>query len=999
MRNIVEANLLSLRSGNTGDTNVLKLRMVELLVFFVIVFTAREIADFEYKSDLMLSLFLCAMILQAAGQIFLGRKSGDASEYLNEILLWYSSLVDTAVVLGIVYLTGTVESPFLFLLVVPLFFASHIFSKRVTMGVFLTAAVGGTALLGYLELKQVIPHFNCYSFMNGAYLNTHYMIGSLLVLGGFLSLIVFLSNAFQAHFLNSLDVLRRRDQESHDKVNELSHLYDISLGINAVMTVETLLKMVAREATLLLSQPWASIVLFNNQQEITHSVIVGIHEDHHRRLGARIRTGGITEHVWKHNEAVIVEDVTGDKRASTGEFLLATKIRSLIGVPLHNGHQVIGVIYVGDFIRKSFEDRHKRLLAIIADQLVIAIAKSRLYESIQRKIQDYEKKIEGLEKVNHLKSEYVSHVSHELRTPLTSIKAYMETLLANIDDPEFKERREFAGIVSKETERLIRIVNDILDVSNMEFGQRPLQRSTFGVEEVIGQVTSMLQPKLDDKQIQLEVIAPVNLPKIDADKDLVTQVFINLISNAIKYSPEGTTVRVRIHEDPVDLAVAIEDEGIGIPEEQIEKIFDKYFRVKSEKSKHYDGVGLGLAIVKNIVDKHGGTISVTSRENVGSKFTFTIAKEHCVNNLLGYISEGVSAKTELREMLTVIVRMIAELLQAKIASLMLLDQSRSELFIKVSYGLDEWIVDQTRVKVGEGIAGKVAETGMPLLIDNIEKNEVYKSPNNPQYETVSLLSVPLVVDDMVVGVINVNNKTSGDPFDQDDLNLLMSFGERISTSLQRLRTVEDSSTFLNDTVDAFKRMLERQIRTRSIEKVIDYAVKTARTLGLGEKEVKVVQYVASVHDIGMTKISDDILNKTFHLSAEEIREIQSHPEQGAELIRPLEFVELVSNIILHHHERVDGLGYPMGLKGEEIPVGSRILAVIDAYMSMTSDRPYRHRSTPAGAARELVGCAGRQFDGEVVQAFLDVILADGAVTSEQYHEYRRVLEETVQSFT
>jgi hypothetical protein len=350
-------------------------------------------------------------------------------------------------------------------------------------------------------------------------------------------------------------------------------------------------------------------------------------------------------------------------------------------------------------------------------------------------------------------------------------------------------------------------------------------------------------------------------------------------------------------------------------------------------------------------------------------------------------------------MLTVIIRMIAELLQAKIASLMLLDQTRSELFIKVSYGLDEWIVDQTRVKVGEGIAGKVAETGMPLLIDNIEKNEIYKSPNNPQYETVSLLSVPLIVDDMVVGVINVNNKTSGDPFDQDDMGLLMSFGERISTSLQRMRTVDDTTAFLNDTVDAFKRMLDRQIKTRSIEKVVGYAVKTARSLGLEEKEVRVVQYVASVHDIGMTKVSDEILNKTFHLSAEEIREIQSHPERGAELIRPLEFVELVSNIILHHHERVDGLGYPMGLKGDEIPMGSRILAVVDAYMSMTSERPYRHRSAPTNAVRELVECAGRQFDVGVVMAFVDVILADASITSEQHRQFQKTLEEMVRSVT
>jgi len=143
-----------------------------------------------------------------------------------------------------------------------------------------------------------------------------------------------------------------------------------------------------------------------------------------------------------------------------------------------------------------------------------------------------------------------------------------------------------------------------------------------------------------------------------------------------------------------------------------------------------------------------------------------------------------------------------------------------------------------------------------------------------------------------------------------------------------------------------------------IETVVTRAVKMSRKLGLSEKDVSVVQYVASVHDIGMTEISDEILNKALHLTDEEKRTIRRHPQRGAELIRPLEFVELVSNIILYHHERMDGGGYPMGLNGETIPVGARILAVIDAFQSMTIGRPYKERRTIEEAVNELVECAG-----------------------------------------
>jgi putative methionine-R-sulfoxide reductase with GAF domain len=360
-------------------------------------------------------------------------------------------------------------------------------------------------------------------------------------------------------------------------------------------------------------------------------------------------------------------------------------------------------------------------------------------------------------------------------------------------------------------------------------------------------------------------------------------------------------------------------------------------------------------------------------------------------DLIGYIGQVVDAREQLHEMLELIVKMIAELLQARIVSMMLLDSSREHLFIKMSYGLDEWIVENTRVRLGEGIAGKVAKTGEALLIRNIEKNDTYSSPNNPQYDTASLLSVPLVVNDVIVGVINVNNKTDGKPFTNDDLNLIISFSERISRALERVRAVEDSHAFLEDTIEAFRRMLETQTKTKVIEQAVNLAVKVSRNLELEEKEVAVVQYVASVHDIGMTEVSDKILNKALNLTTEEREKIEQHPQRGAELVRPLEFVEQVSNIILYHHERVDGKGYPMGLRGSQIPLGARILAVIDAYQSMTVGRSYKPAKSASMAAEELVTCAGRQFDTGVVDAFVTVLRGDGLLTGEQEKELKRKL--------
>jgi K+-sensing histidine kinase KdpD len=819
------------------------------------------------------------------------------------------------------------------------------------------------------------------------------------VLGAQFESVDFCTTGSGSPIIRGVERLRRKDRESENRINELSRLYDISLGINSAISIETLLKIVAKEATILLEQPWASILLFNDKQDVIHSVFVGLQNGAGAILDKRIRRGGLSEWIWTHNSPVVVEDTNKDKRADCSELIDKYGIRSVIGFPLTTGKHVLGVIYAGDFESKSFQENHIRLLTTLSAQLSTAIERSKLHESLERKIRSRNQKIDTLEKANVLKSDFVTHVSHELRTPLTSIKAYVETLLGNVSDPKFKHTVEFLDIVSKETERLIRIVNDILDVSKIEFGQRPLQRSVFALPEVIDDVVSMLSPNLRDKGVSVEVSVPETLPHIDADPDLMKQVFINLIANAAKYSPSGSKVSIVAAEEPVDIVVTVEDNGVGIPEEELEHVFDKYFRVRSAHAAQFEGVGLGLAIVKNIIEQHGGTIRVESREGEGTKFIFTMPREHFFNDLIGYIAEVVDAKDQLHEMLELIVRMIAEMLSVKVVSLMLLDKTRSELFIKMSYGLDEWIVKNTRVKIGEGIAGKVAETGKPLFIHNIEENEVYSCPNNPQYETVSLLSVPLVVNDVIVGVINVNNKTSGKSFDHDDLSLLSSFGDRISRALERVRIVEDSHAFLEDTIEAFRRMLETQTKTNMIETIVARAVKVSRKLGLDEKDVSVVQYVSSVHDIGMTEISDKILNKALHLTDEEKQTIRRHPQRGAELIRPLEFVELVSNIILYHHERVDGAGYPMGLKGEDIPVGARVLAVIDAFQSMTVGRPYKERSTVEQAVNELVDCAGQQFDPEVVDAFLTVLKEEGKLTAQQVRDLGRRLGDIVPSGT
>ncbi len=964
--------------------SIQQMRLVELVSIFLIVFVAKEIAGFNYKNGIIVLILFSAAFVNIAVtglENFLTR-SKRWKEDIKERFDWLNILFDLAIVLAIIYLTGTAQSPFLFLVIIPLFFASRVVSP-IHAGIFVTALTAATiGVLGSLELAGIIPHHNCYPFKDAIALNKNYLAGTLMVLVGFMSLMTYLFGSFYDNFRIYISRAEDKLMSSRKRIIELTRLYDISLGINSVISLDTLLKMVCKEITLLLRRSWASILLVNQKGEAVKYVEIGRSGVSSQGVDDNISDDPLFRKVLDEEDGFEIRNLDEHPEVASS-FLVADRgLKGIIAIPISSGKENLGVMLVGEYEDVPFDQEDLRLMTILSSQVATAIEKSRLYEVMNSRISRLERENEKLKNANKLKMSYISHLSHEFKTPLTSIKAYAESLSDHMESMSEEERKGFIDVITSETNRLIRMVNKVLDISRIEFGQRTLRRKLFSLRELLSDVQNSMQPALDEKSLHLIVNLPDDLPLIDGDEDLIKQVFINLISNAIKHSPNNSRIFIEGAEDAVSVKVTVRDEGEGIPEEHLENIFKQFYQVKSGES---DGVGLGLPIVKNIIEQHGGCINVTSKVGEGSAFTFTLPKEHHFNDLVGLIFDMVGSQEELNKMLTLAVRVIAEMLSVKIVSLMLIDQKKQELFIKVAYGLDEGVVERTRVKLGAGIAGKVAVTGEPLLIENIEEDaEGYE--NNPQYETKSLLSAPLKIGSTVIGVINVNNKTSGGPFDEDDLNLLMSLTERLSKVIERIRTSDDSSAFIAETINSLNSILEshRMSPSSLVRKLINWSVRVARKLHLTEKEVKVIQYVASVHDVGMTCVGEEILKKTLELTPEEIEEIRKHPQKGAAIMRPLEFVEMVSQNILFHHERMDGKGYPMGLKGEQIPIGSRIIAVIDAFVSMITEKPFRRKLSVGEAVEELINHAGTQFDPEVVRAFIEVLMDDGLVEVEEY---------------
>jgi len=221
---------------------------------------------------------------------------------------------------------------------------------------------------------------------------------------------------------------------------------------------------------------------------------------------------------------------------------------------------------------------------------------------------------------------FVANVSHELRTPLTCIKGYTETLLEGaMEDPELTKR--WLGTIYTEAQRLERLIKDLLDISMMEADQVDLSLSKCDLKALVQHTVSVLTPRAESQNIKIHVELPESAPDWILDHDRISQVLLNLIDNAIKYSDTDTNVHVRLYFSAERATIEVQDEGSGIKEAELAKIFDRFYRVEESRATRFGGRGLGLAIAKHLVDAHGGDLSVSSVFGEGSKFTMTLPRQ------------------------------------------------------------------------------------------------------------------------------------------------------------------------------------------------------------------------------------------------------------------------------------------------------------------------------------------------------------------------------------
>jgi len=442
----------------------------------------------------------------------------------------------------------------------------------------------------------------------------------------------------QAKLIVRTDMELNKAQEELDKkIRSLFALQSLSRAMMTSLEENQIFRMLTAEHLEELGFEKVTAFLWNSEQKKFESHInIGYSDEEIEQIKSSV------EEDREKYLNLIKNTKTISSISQRGEGGLEEKILTIFKVihfiisPVSPKEGDSGFLFVGtNDTDTAINEGDEELITILANQLAQALENARLFDKTWKAQQSLEEKVtertreltsalKELQIVSQRKNDFVSSVSHELRTPLTSIKGYAAILLTgklgNLP-PEIRQRLEK---INKHSDELVHMVNDLLDIARIESGKQLMKKETLNLKQIAEKIGDLLGVQMKDRDIVFAINIPDDASPVFADRQQIERVFINIIGNAIKFTPLNGKITVSSRHYKDGIQVDISDTGYGIPENALEGIFEEFYRVDNPINDEVKGTGLGLALVKHIVEAHGGKIWARSKLGSGSTFSFTL---------------------------------------------------------------------------------------------------------------------------------------------------------------------------------------------------------------------------------------------------------------------------------------------------------------------------------------------------------------------------------------
>jgi len=504
---------------------------------------------------------------------------------------------------------------------------------------------------------------------------------------------------------------------------------------------------------------------------------------------------GIAGMVAKNPTPVLVEDIEKDSNFSRFRRDHYTT-KSFISCPIISKNKLLGILNINDkkdgtpFSVDEFE-----LLKVLANHAAIALENAFLLAQLKSKAEELEDINKKLVETDILKTEFLTRISHELRTPLNSVKGAIYFLQQTRNIAK-EENQEFQGIIATETDKLISIVENLLSFLRLEDEARIIKKTALNIRDIFRELldAKSLKAILSRRGINLTLDTQDNVLDIIGDKIKVIQLFTNLLDGLSYHLERGDSIQVVATETGcVNVNILL---SRALPEDVIPILHDRRYIFQVEHPEDR----LKLYLAKNIAETHRWNLFAQNSAN-SCRITLRIPKR-AKETIDTYVDRSMDSFVEF----------ISELLDLDICSIMLGDET-SELTVKSAIGLDDDIVKRTKIKFGDKIAGWVALEGKPLFIEDIENDPRFARKSISQYTTKSLMSLPLKIGDRVVGVLNLNNKKTSEPFTKRDYSLASMLSEKISQFIELL----SSDNYQEDDLKKFIASLDSLFTAENVD--------------------------------------------------------------------------------------------------------------------------------------------------------------------------------------